>query len=414
VIRRLLAPVLALAVVSALIVGGTSAVPTADAAAAIQPDEDVTFASGGVTFYASYRAPVSGASKVPAAVIIGGTGAIDRNGDGAGLAMEQYRWLADLLSAQGIASIRYDKLGTGATGLGPYTSDPDAMLPLSYDQLRLQPARDALSFLADQPGIDAERLIVVGHSEGGADAISIVHEPGSAPAPAGLALVEPSYFHILDVISQQLSEQMDAAAAAGAMTAEDAGTLEAWMHDGVAEIRSGTAPYPDPGPVPLPGATDFTQVIQADIQTNIYGSDPVQMVVSHSYRTRYGKEFDAIDPADIAPSVAISTLVTCGTKDFNTPCGDGSRGSGVIALAEAFRPGVARFVEIPDMVHILRDVGGNDVPNIADQIGYPFSAVLEAEFSAFVATFNEVPQSSTTTTTTNAVPAAVTTPRFTG
>lgn len=398
--RKVWGLAVSMAVLATAAVVGTAVPQAAGAATTIDSDAQVTFDSGGVTFHGSYRGPADPSSKVPAAVIIGGTGAVDRDGNSTGLAMDTYSWIADLLSAQGIASIRYDKLGTGDTGLGPYASDPGALLALGYDQLRIQPARDALSFLAAQPGIDPTRLIVVGHSEGGGVAISIVHEPGSAPAPAGLALVEPVYTHILDVIPRQLAEQMEAAATAGAMSSGDAATLETWMADGVDEIRAGAAPYPVPGPLPLPGATDFTEVMQNTIASNIYGTDPTQMIVSHAYRTGYGKDFDQIDPAALAPSVNIPTLVTCGTKDFNTPCRDGSPGSGVIALANAFRPGVARFAQIPNMVHIFRDTGDDEVPNIADQVNYPFSSVLATEFVAFVATFVEAPPTPTPTTTT--------------
>lgn len=299
--------------------------------------------------------------------------------------MDQYRWIADLLSAEGIASLRYDELGTGETGLGPYTDDPSAMLPLSYDRLRVQPGRDGLAFLAAQPGVDPARLLLIGHSEGGAVAMMIATDPGSGPAPAALALVEPAYTHILDVVSRQFADQVDGAASAGAMTPEDAATLETWMDAGVTEIRDEEPPYPDPGPVPPPDAVEFTALIQTTIENNIYGTDPAQMVITHAYRTAYGKGYDAVDPAALVPSIAVPTLITCGTKDFNTPCGDGTPGSGVIALAGAFTPGVARFVTLPNTVHILRDVGDADVPNIADQFAYPFSSVFAAEFRAFAA-----------------------------
>lgn len=351
----------------------------------INPDVEVTFTSSGVNFVGSYRAPANTTGGVPAAVIIGGTGAVDRNGDGAGMVMAEYEWLADLLSAQGIASLRYDKLGTGETGLGPYTVDPERMLPLSYDELRIQPARDALAFLAAQPGIDPSRLILVGHSEGGAAAVTVGAKPGSGPAPAGLALIEPAYTHILDIVSRQFADQMDAAVAGSAMTAPDAAALKSWMTDGINEIRSGKSPYPAPGPVPLPNAADYTELMQTTIAGSIYGSDPAQMVITHAYRTLYGQGYDAIDPAALAPSITVPVLITCGTKDFNTPCGDGSPGSGVIALPAAFERGVAHFVELPNVVHILRNVGNAEVPNLADQIKYPFSTRLATEFSTFVA-----------------------------
>jgi pimeloyl-ACP methyl ester carboxylesterase len=389
---RRVGAILVIALLAAAASGIVAAPAPASAAVdcrTIQGDAAVTFLSGDIPIQASYRGPIDPGHPVAAAVIVGGTGDVDRDGDGDGIPMEEYEWIADLLSAQGIASLRYDKLGTGATGLGPYADDPDELLSRGYDELRIQPVRDALSFVAAQPGIDASRLILVGHSEGGAVTISVAADPGSAPAIAGLALIEPSYDRILNVVPSQLAQQIDAAVAGAAMSAPDAAALKAWMADGVDEIRTGTPPYPAPESVPLPDATDYTAVMQTTIANNIYGSDPAQMVVSHAYRTLYGKQFDEIDPAAIAPSITIPVLVTCGTKDFNTPCGDGAPGSGVVSLANAFAPGIARFVELTNMVHIMRDVGTADVPGLADQIKHPYSAQLETEFTAFVAQFSD-------------------------
>ncbi|MBM7462583.1 alpha/beta hydrolase [Microbacterium dextranolyticum] len=312
---------------------------------------------------------------------------MDRDGDGAGISMGEYRWLADLLAAEGIASLRFDKLGTGETGLGPYAADPGLLLPLTYDGLRVQPVRDALSFLAAQPGVDATRLLLVGHSEGGAVATVVASDPSGAPAPAALLLIEPAYGRILDIVSHQFSAQIDAAVAASAMASADAASLTTWIADGVEEIRSATPPYPAPGPAPLRDATGYTAVMQSTIQSNIFGSDPAQMVISHAYRTLYGRQFDEIDPAALAPQVTIPVLVTCGTKDSNTPCGDGSPGSGVAWLASGFAAGGTRFVELPGVVHILRDVGATDVPALVDQVTHPFSTQLARELAAFVAPF---------------------------
>jgi pimeloyl-ACP methyl ester carboxylesterase len=398
------------------LVGGSALVTTAPSsasgqeaavAAAVQPDRDVSWVTSGITIRASYRAPANGASGVPAALIVGGTGDVDRDGNSPllpGVAMDEYRWLADRLSALGVASLRYDKVGTGATGLGPYASDPSPLLGMSYDQLRIQPARDGLRFLAQQPGVDPHRLILIGHSEGGAVAMQLVTHLDGAPMPAGLALVEPSYARILDVVGRQFIVQMQSAVQDATMTAGDASTLTDWLQNGIDEIRAGAAPYPAPGPVPLPGATGFTADMQTTIEDNIYGSDPAEMVLTHSFRTRYGKEFDEIDGPDLVPSISIPTLVTCGTKDFNTPCVPGGPdGSGVSALAASFTPGVAQFVTAPNMVHILRDVGADDPPSLADQAQHPFSEVFANAFDAFVASF--VPTAATPLTVT---------PNFTG
>jgi len=383
---------LALVAVGAVSLGGPVAPASAAAhaacpAPAIAPDQDVAFTSGDVTFHASFRGPVDTSQPVPAVVIVVGTGAIDRNGDAATLETQAYTWLADVMSANGIASLRYDKLGTGATGLGPYADDPDALLALGYDELRLQPIRDALSFVAAQPGVDPERILLLGHSEGGADSLFVATNLKSAPELAGLLLIEPAYAQILDVVSSQFAQQMDGAVAGGAMSAEDAATLSAWMAEGVEEIRSGTAPFPAPGPVPLPDATGIAAVYQDTIASNIFGTDPAQMVVTHAYRTLYGKQFDEIVPEALSSLVRVPTLITCGTKDFNTPCGDGSPGSGVVAVAEGFAEGVAKFVMIPDMVHILRDTGTSDVFQPAGQIAFPFSLALESVIGDYLAQF---------------------------
>ncbi len=394
--------------------------PPADGAAtqpgaAIQPDAAVEFVSSGVTIKASYRAPAAGVTGVPAAVIIGGTGNVDRDGNSPlapGVAMDEYEWIADLLSAQGVASIRYDKVGTGETGFGPFTADPSEMLGLTYDQLRVQPARDALSFLAGQPGIDTTRLIVIGHSEGGAVTLALDNDPGTAPTPAGLALVAPSYGRILDVVKRQFVDQMQAAAQAGAMTPADVVTLTDWMQAGIDEIRAGDAPYPAPDPVPLPAATDYTAVMQTTIASNIYGSDPTQMVLTHSFRTRYGKEFDAIEPVALAARVTVPTLVICGTKDFNVPCTPGGPpGSGVSALAAAFAPGVADLVVAPNTVHIMRDVGDADPVGFAAEAAHPFSPAIASALSAFVAGFVATQPPAPTPTP---VPRAAAPLRFTG
>lgn len=384
---------LAIVAVGALTLGVSAAPASAATAsnvcltAAIGPDQDVSFVSGDVTFEASFRGPVDTSAPVPAVVIVVGTGAVNRDGDAATLATQAYRWLADVMSANGIASLRYDKLGTGATGLGPHADDPDALLDRGYDELRLQPIRDALSFVAAQPGVDSERILLLGHSEGGADSLFVAANLESAPELAGLLLIEPAYGQILDVVTSQFAKQIDAAVAAGVMAAADAETLTAWMAAGVDEIRSGTPPYPAAGPVPIPNATDVTALYQDTIASNIYGTDPAQMVVSHAYRTLYGKQFDEIVPDALAPLVRVPTLITCGTKDFNTPCGDGSPGSGVIAVAEALVDTTATFVMIPDMVHILRDTGTSDVLQPVEQVAYPFSLQLESVIGDFVAQF---------------------------
>ncbi|GAA2013995.1 alpha/beta hydrolase [Nakamurella flavida] len=365
---------------------GSTGTPARAPSTAIGGDTEITYVSGGVTVHGSYRGPVDPARPVPAVVIVGGTGAVDRNGDAPGLATGAYRWLADRLSDLGIASLRYDKLGTGATGLGPYAADPSALLAHGYDELRVQPVRDALTFVAGQPGIDTDRLLLLGHSEGGPLALTVTTDRREAPAVAGLLLIEPAYTRILDILGRQVQDQAAAAVTGGALSAADEKALADWMDLGRAEIRAGDV---DPPPVapPLPTATGYAAELQTSVGGNFWGSDPAQMVVSHAYRTRYGREYDAIDPAHLATEVIVPTLITCGTKDFNTPCGDGSPGSGVAAVAADLDPALATFVRLPDTVHLLRDITTPGVPAPAEQITRPYSGVLVDALTDFLTHF---------------------------
>ncbi|MEQ8833403.1 MAG: alpha/beta fold hydrolase [Miltoncostaeaceae bacterium] len=95
----------------------------------------------------------AGPGPHPAAVIVGGIGPNDRDGDG------QYARLAAALTARGIATLRYDKRGIGASD-GPPLSWLDAR-PLTAD------ARAAVATARRTPGIDPSRVHLVGHSQGG-------------------------------------------------------------------------------------------------------------------------------------------------------------------------------------------------------------------------------------------------------
>lgn len=94
----------------------------------------------------------------PVALIIAGSGPTDRNGNNAQMKNNSLLLLAHELAAQGIASIRYDKRGIGAS--------KDALI--SEENLRFENyAEDAKAWAAQlkaDPRFD--KLIIIGHSEG--------------------------------------------------------------------------------------------------------------------------------------------------------------------------------------------------------------------------------------------------------
>jgi hypothetical protein len=120
-------------------------------------EEEISFpaSTGNTTLSGTLTIP-QGAGPFPAAVLIGGSGPTDRDETVAGHRL--FLVLADLLTRKGVMVLRYDKRGiaqsTGDYGAG--TIDDFA-----------KDAQVALQYLKSRKEVDAKRLGVIGHSEGG-------------------------------------------------------------------------------------------------------------------------------------------------------------------------------------------------------------------------------------------------------
>ncbi|HEU4631067.1 MAG TPA: alpha/beta fold hydrolase [Gemmatimonadaceae bacterium] len=124
--------------------------------------EEVTVVNpaGGVRLAGTLTMPRHAAgARVPAVVLITGSGAQDRDeGSGALPGWRPFRAIADTLGRRGIAVLRLDDRGIGGSQPGP----PGATsADLAGD------VRAALAYLRSRPDIDARRLALLGHSEGG-------------------------------------------------------------------------------------------------------------------------------------------------------------------------------------------------------------------------------------------------------
>ena len=353
----------------------------------IRPDQEVVFDSAGMSIHASLRLPDTDTAAVPGVLIIAGSGPVDRNGSvgvpgtPTEIHMDLYRWIADLLATQGIASIRYDKITSGATGIGSYSEDPAKLVAQSFDKIFVEPARAALACLAEQPGVDPQKLLVFGHSEGGLIAMLLASPEASGPAPAGLILAEPSYARLLDVVSRQLAEQI----ALASISSADKAALTAWADTGIAEIRN--SPDLSEASMPAP-ALDEAAGEAGQGQEAVQWKETVQSIVFGRMRNELIKSEDALIPIDLAAELNLAVLITAGTKDFNTPAlPEGLPGSGVSALADAIPQGLGTYVEIPNMTHILRDIGEADPMQLPlpQQIEHPYSKQFEETLGSFMA-----------------------------
>lgn len=121
--------------------------------------EDVTIPTpAGHTLAGTLTLPKDAAGRVPAVVLISGSGSQDR--DAATPAIPGYRFfrqIADSLGRRGIAVLRVDDRGWGASG-------GDVMTATTQDLAN--DIRAAVAWLRARAEIDATRVGLVGHSEG--------------------------------------------------------------------------------------------------------------------------------------------------------------------------------------------------------------------------------------------------------
>jgi pimeloyl-ACP methyl ester carboxylesterase len=203
-------------------------------------DQDVTFESDGLTLHGSLMTPAGVTTPGSGALIISGSGPTDRNGNSQGLTtLNTNLNLAETLAAQGVTSLRYDKLGSGETGLAGLTD------PSSIDaSLFLQEAADAATFLTSQPEVDPDRLILVGHSEGALFALKLAEDlTANGTPPAALILVAPLSIRYLDLLQEQITVQLDQAVAGQLLTAEAAEDTAAELAATIEHLRTtGTLP----------------------------------------------------------------------------------------------------------------------------------------------------------------------------
>jgi acetyl esterase/lipase len=313
-----------------------SGTPVAATLPAGMTDTDVSFTSGDDTLYGSFLAPdgISASDSVPAALIISGSGPTDRNGNSGGLSMNTNLNLAIALANEGIPSLRYDKLGSGQTGL---SSHADAT-GIDYE-LFLQEARDAATFLSQQPGVDPGKLILVGHSEGALFALVLAKELTDAGTPpAAVILAAPLSVRYLDILHEQLTGQIQAAVTAQTMSQEAADKITTEL-DGIIESLRTKGTLPETVTTP-----ELSQIFSAS-------------------NAAFLAQIDKIDPAEVAASLPsdLPVLVLLGNKDAQVT------GDQVRHLMEGFRDAgndVAHFAALPLADHTLRIVEGEADPSV--------------------------------------------------
>jgi hypothetical protein len=318
--------------------------------------QPVTFGAGGVTIYGTYTHPRSAAAgSIPAAVLLGGSGsASDRNDNSPGTPhCNLLKTVANWLSADGVASLRYDKLGSGKTGWGKYAAHPMRAGIKPYEQ----EAVAALNFLAHQPQIDRARLAVFGHSEGGIYALLLASGlAGHAPRVRAVGLLEPVPIRFLDLLKQTSIASLALDVHADQITAAQAHSIQRAVARAVMSLtRTGTLP---------PGLPD-------GVAATFHGNGTLLELAQIS---RY-------DPAAVAAKIPPHTavLLTCSNADGYFGCGQVDH----LAAGLPKAPAKLDYVHLNGVDHVLKE----DITKspAAFNQPLPFSAQLRSALKTFLA-----------------------------
>jgi pimeloyl-ACP methyl ester carboxylesterase len=132
--------------------------PTEPAEPVPYNEEEVTFTNGDVTLAGTLTLP-DGDAPFPVVVLVSGSGAQDRDESLAPLtALKPFRLIADDLTRNGVAVLRYDDRGVGGSG-GSWADS-------TIQDFAMDTAA-AIDYLETRDDIDPEQIGVLGHSEGG-------------------------------------------------------------------------------------------------------------------------------------------------------------------------------------------------------------------------------------------------------
>lgn len=281
-----------------------------------------------VAITASDGCVLSGTLAVPhtgrvrsAALLLSGSGPLDRDSNIEGQILGISWALAETLGKEGVASLRYDKRGVGRSG-GNYAG--------SGFQLEISDAIAAREYLRNVAGVDSSRVGVVGHSAGATIALQM------AAADTSVA------FAVL----------LAAAASSGREVME-------WQSDRIAATL--------PGPDWLLGRW-FRRRQRRDRERLLGSTD--DMIWMHRQETpaRWLREYMAYDPGPDLAAIQCPVLAITGGKDLQVNPAD------LVVIAEAVQGSCS--TEAPaDLTHVLRcDSSRPKLSSYPDLIARPVDA----------------------------------------
>ena len=293
-------------------------------------ERDVAFASGDLSLAGTLRLPLTDDDVYPAALFIHGSGPVNRDGNAIDLEtgnivmeIDVYRQLAVALSDVGIASFRFDKRGVS-------DSEGDATLASRSDLL--DDARAAIQVLREQPEIDPDRIILIGHSEGSYLAPVLAVED---PDIAGVVLLAGGA-RALDAITRWQVESLlgqqgiEGAALEAALAQQD-------QYTAFVEASQG----------------EWSDYTVAELQAEIpwLGEEAAVQLKATPLALSWLREHYLAEPAEVIAQLQDPVLIVSGEKDFQVPSSEAGLLSELLETAGNDDVVVHVF---PDLNHLLR------------------------------------------------------------
>ena len=247
-----------------------------------------------------------GDGPVNAVVILPGSGPTDRNGNSRlGLTTDSYKLVAIAFAEQGIASLRFDKRGIGASAAAARREED-----ILFDA-NIEDATAWATFLRQQPRV--AKVVILGHSEGALTGTVAAQRPGIA---GFISLAGPGV-RVSETLRRQLETKIS-------------GDLKARAFAAIAELEAGRL-VPNPPP-----------------ELNALFRPSVQPYLISMFK---------IDPAAEIAKVKAPVMIVQGTTDLQVTVEDAK-------LLAAAKPN-AKLLIIDGMNHVLRAAPADPVANNA-------------------------------------------------
>ena len=296
-------------------------------------EHGVTIPAGDVTLGATLTVP-EGQAPFPAALLVAGSGPLDRDGNHPKLPLAVSKDLAQILAREGWATLRFDKRGIGES-TGDYMS---AGLTDEFADARM-----ALAWLRDRPEVAS--VVAIGHSVG---ALSVAEMSAYEPDLLGAGLL--------------------------AYTAQDGDTTLRWQ---AAQI-AGTMP----GWVRVALKMFFTTVEKQQskaIKRLRKTTTDTARIQGQKVNARWMREFLDYDPEPILRLTKTPLLAITGSKDVQVNPED-------VTIVAAVAGRRATTLIAPDVDHLLRheDAETSNPNAYKRQIGKPIDPSVADALVAWV------------------------------